>query len=106
LLEEIVLGEMGWPERQMNESTVNAIVRAINGYNKSRKDDQVFYMSLVREICFYAANGGNFKKGISRDDLFSIPGEEKAKERLRKERIKELQQAREVMKQWPKPGIA
>lgn len=95
---------MGMTEQELNQSSIQYLVRRINGFRSAQKQDRIFQLTMYRELCYYAANGGNFKNGIKRTQLFSIPGE---KELERTKYLEELMEGIEVMKRWPKPkGIA
>ena len=98
---------MGMNQKELDESSATYLVRKINGFNAAKNAEIRFRTYLFRELCFYAGNGGNFKNGVKREDVFPVPGERKALEQLKQREIEEIKQGREWMKSWPTPkGIA
>lgn len=84
---------MGLTEQQFDDCTPRYFVLRLNGLRAAQKRDKTFVMTLVREICFYAGNGGNFKHGVKKRDIFALPNEEVDELKKSKELAKILETA-------------
>lgn len=61
-------------------------------------------MTMIREVCFYAANGGNFSKGVKRSDIFDLP-HEKAQRLMEAKRQKKILEEANYLKHWTPPEV-
>lgn len=96
---------MGMSEKEYNECSPKWLVRRLNGRMAVERSRTKLMMSLVRDICYYAGNGGNFKKGVSKHDIFLLPGEQKLIEERNKALKEQLKKERELMKGWRTPNF-
>lgn len=90
---------MGLSERELHESSIEYIVLRLNGYRAKDERDQRTLMALAREICYYAGNGGNFKHGVKKRDIFPLPGET-AEERKNSKELDKVLRAATFMNNW------
>lgn len=80
---------MGLTESQLNDSSIQYLVRRLNGMRAHEERQVNFTMSLIREVCYYAANGGNFRHGVKKDQIYKLPSDIEAE----KNRVIELGKA-------------
>jgi hypothetical protein len=96
---------MGMSEKEYNECSPLWLVRRLNGRMTADRSRTKLMMALVRDICYYAGNGGNFKKGVAKHDIYLLPGEKELLEKRRKELRVQLEQEKEQMKKWRIPNF-
>lgn len=94
---------MGMSQKEYNDCTPLWLVRMINGKMAAERSRTKLMMALVRDICYYAGNGGNFKKGVTKHDIYLLPGEKTLLEERKRQLKIELEKEKELMKSWPVP---
>lgn len=91
-------------EKEFDDCTPRYFVARLNGLRASQAVQNRLTMSLIREVCYYAAHGGNFQKGLKRSDIFDLPGE-KARKLKEAKRQKEILKEAGFLKHWTPPEV-